>query len=138
MRILLDTSFLLALAAPKDKNNPAARATLRDIYQDDPIIVAPVQSELFYMVRTRVGYAQAVRNFASAQAAFHIEPLTGGDMIRMREIMTQYQDAELDFVDVAIMAVAERLNVTRICTFDRRDFSIFRPTHCPYLELLPK
>ncbi len=35
------------------------------------------------------------------------------------------------------MAMTEGLNVTEICTFDRRDFSIFRPTHCDYLELLP-
>ena len=35
------------------------------------------------------------------------------------------------------MAIAERLNITRIATFDRRDFSIFQPSHCDYLELLP-
>ncbi len=35
------------------------------------------------------------------------------------------------------MASAERLSVTRIATFVRRDFSIFRPRHCDYLDLLP-
>jgi hypothetical protein len=35
------------------------------------------------------------------------------------------------------MAQAERLNIARIATFDRRDFSVFRPKHCEYLELLP-
>ena len=35
------------------------------------------------------------------------------------------------------MTIAERLGVTRIATFDRRDFSIFRPRHCDYLDLLP-
>jgi hypothetical protein len=34
--------------------------------------------------------------------------------------------------------MAERLNITRACTFDRRDFSIFRPHPCDYLELLPQ
>jgi hypothetical protein len=51
--------------------------------------------------------------------------------------MTQYADANLDFVDCCIMALSERLQVRQICTLDRRDFSIFRPTHCDYLELLP-
>jgi hypothetical protein len=35
------------------------------------------------------------------------------------------------------MALSERLQITQVCTFDRRDFSIFRPTHYDYLELLP-
>ncbi len=51
--------------------------------------------------------------------------------------MNQYADAEFNFTDTAIMAQAERLNINRIATFDRRDFSVFRPTHCEYLELLP-
>jgi predicted nucleic acid-binding protein len=55
----------------------------------------------------------------------------------MQQIMEQYQDAVFDFTDVAIMALAERLSITRVCTFDHRDFSIFHPLHCDYLELLP-
>ncbi|MCU0482246.1 MAG: PIN domain-containing protein, partial [Anaerolineae bacterium] len=59
------------------------------------------------------------------------------DFIRMREIMTDYRDAKFDFVDCCIMALAERLNITHICTFDRRDFGIFRPKHVANLNLLP-
>lgn len=59
------------------------------------------------------------------------------DIDRAREIMARYSSAKLDFVDCCIMALSERLNVTRVCTFDRRDFSIFRPKHCDYLDLLP-
>jgi predicted nucleic acid-binding protein len=55
----------------------------------------------------------------------------------VREILLQYQDARLDFVDCCIMALSERFNITQVCTFDRRDFGIFRPRHVDYLELLP-
>jgi hypothetical protein len=51
--------------------------------------------------------------------------------------MEKYSDIELDFVDCCIVAIAERLNLTEICTFDRRDFSIIRPTHVEYLTLHP-
>lgn len=51
--------------------------------------------------------------------------------------MDFYQSARFDFVDCCIMALSERLNITQVCTLDRRDFSIFRPGHCPFLELLP-
>jgi predicted nucleic acid-binding protein len=52
-------------------------------------------------------------------------------------ILEQYADSQLDFADAAIVAIAERLNITRVYTLDRRDFSIIRPSHCDYFELLP-
>ncbi len=85
----------------------------------------------------RVSYARAIQIFALTRRTFEIQALTEPDMARMQQIMEQYQDASFDFTDSAIMALAERLNITRVCTFDRRDFSIFRPRHCDYLELLP-
>jgi uncharacterized protein len=51
--------------------------------------------------------------------------------------MAIYFDAKLDFVDCCIMALSERMNITKVCTFDRRDFGMFPPQHCAYLELLP-
>jgi hypothetical protein len=38
---------------------------------------------------------------------------------------------------VAVIALAERLNITILVTLDRRDFGIVRPTHVPRLTLLP-
>jgi len=35
------------------------------------------------------------------------------------------------------MAHSEHLNITPVCTFARRDFSIFRPSDCDHLELYP-
>lgn len=64
-------------------------------------------------------------------------PLDNVDLIRARDIMATYADNQFDFVDCCIMALAERLQVTKIYTFDRRDFSVFRPQHADYLELLP-
>jgi len=94
--------------------------------------------ELFFMVSARISYQRAIELFALIQTtAFQIVDLSEADRQRMHEIMQQYQDAELDIADVAQLALAARLGITRIYTFDRRDFSLFRPTHCDYLELLP-
>jgi len=60
-----------------------------------------------------------------------------GDLNRAREIMLAYASARFDLVDCCIMALAERLNVIQVATFDRRDFSIFRLPNGGYLELLP-
>lgn len=51
--------------------------------------------------------------------------------------MSTYAVAKLDFVDCCLTALAERLNITKIRTFDRRDFSMIRPKHAEYFELLP-
>jgi len=63
--------------------------------------------------------------------------ITAQDIERATEIMASYASANFDFVDCVIMAQAERLNITRVATFDRRDFHIFRPRHVTHLALLP-
>ena len=66
---------------------------------------------------------------------FSLEPLTTVDILRIRAIAAKYPI--LDFVDCCIVAIAERLNITQICTFDHRDFRMIRPAHVEYFELLP-
>lgn len=137
MAVLIDTSFLVALAVPTDRNYRLAQAAY-PLLNTTMVLPIPVLPELFYMVMTRVDYAAAVRSYNFLNnAGFQAEALTPQDRNRMSEIMAKYMDTEFDFVDMAIMTLSERLNITRVCTFDRRDFSIYRPAHCDYLELLP-
>jgi predicted nucleic acid-binding protein len=51
-----------------------------------------------------------------------------------RRQVRRHSDANLDFV---VVATAERLNITRLLTLDRRDFQLIRPKHCSSFELLP-
>lgn len=59
------------------------------------------------------------------------------DLGRICEIAEEYRDSRLDVVDCCIIALAERLQIKRIATFDRRDFHIVRPSHTEYFEILP-
>jgi uncharacterized protein len=68
---------------------------------------------------------------------YRLTELTPGDISRSVEILQKYADTRIDFVDASVAAVAERLDVTRILTLDQRDFSLIRPKHCDYFELLP-
>lgn len=137
MTALLDTSFLLAAAFERDQNHTVAASALQNM-TSERLVASPVVIEVFFMVTARISYDRAVTLFELMQtSAFKIINLSMLDRQRMREIMRQYQDAELDIADVAQIALAERLDVSRIFTFDRRDFSIFHPRHCEYFELLP-
>lgn len=139
MTILIDSSVLVASVVPKDKYYQEAVRLLRSLAQDneEQIIPAPVLNELFYFASRELGYRYAVSAFANVQKVFKIEVLNSADMLRMQQIMRRYADSKLDFADTAIMAQAERLNITRVATFDHRDFEIFHPAHCDYLQLLP-
>jgi uncharacterized protein len=135
--VLIDTSFLVALAITADSNHAKAQQAVTNL-RGTRVLPIPVMPETFYMVSVRGYYRSAVKTYNFMQTAgFQIEPLTQADRLRMGEIMTKYMDAEFDFVDLALMAIAERLNITQICTFDHRDFSIFRPVHCAHFELIP-
>lgn len=139
MSVLIDTSLLLASMFNKDANHIAGRRAMQELKgQDIRLMPSPVVYELFYMMTSRTTYERAVSLFEMLQtSAFEIVRLTDDDLRRMTEIMHQYQDAEFDLPDTAIMALSERLNITQVYTFDRRDFRIFRPRHCASLELLP-
>jgi uncharacterized protein len=134
---LIDTNVLLASIFAKSARHQMAFDTLASLLPSQCIIPVTVLGELFYMTTVRINYQRAVQLFNHTTSTFFIEQLTAQDTTRMQEIMTQYSSAAFDFVDVSLMAIAERLNIRRICTFDRRDFNIFRPTHCDYFELLP-
>ena len=60
-----------------------------------------------------------------------------GDWLRIAELVGQYRDLPLGSVDASVVAAAERLDITKIATLDRRHFSIMRPAHTHSFELLP-
>ncbi|MEO1440987.1 MAG: hypothetical protein AAFV33_11325 [Chloroflexota bacterium] len=79
---------------------------------------------------------EALRTIKSGQR-IAAPVLTDSDYTRMDAIMRQYRDARFDLADAAQMALAERLDVRQVYTFDRRDFRLFKPAHCDALDLLP-
>ncbi len=60
------------------------------------------------------------------------------DLSRIYENAQQYADSRFDVVDCCIMAMAERLQIAKIATFDSRDFSIVVSSHTEYFEIPPE
>jgi predicted nucleic acid-binding protein len=137
MPVLVDTNILVAANFSRDQNHTIAAKVLRDIRDEIRIVAAPTLVDLFYLITDRISYARAIQVIQATRLAFKIEPITLEDMIAMEALMIRYQDAHFDYTDTAVMTLSERLNITKVYTFDRRDFVIFRPKHCPALELLP-
>ncbi len=137
MTVILDTSFLFALTDRRDRNHVRVLEAIRTL-QANPVLPDVVLPEICYLLASRLGH-QAMRQFMRRldPTQVRIEPLKPDDLLRIQVLLDEYADSRLDFVDTAIVAIAERLNITRICTLDRRDFSIIRPKHCDCFELLP-
>jgi predicted nucleic acid-binding protein len=137
MPTIADTGYLFALADTKDTHHQSALDVARAV-SDTIILPVTVLPEICYLLDSRLGH-DAMRQFlARLQAGpMLIEPMAKSDLARVSEILEQYQDARIDFVDATIVALAERLNITRILTIDQRHFRLFRPRHCTAFEILP-
>jgi len=137
MTAILDTSFLFALTDQGDRNHQRVLAVAQSVNEPLvlPVVVLP---EACYLIASRLGH-QAMRRFVSSVTPemIQVKSVTTEDLVRVHQLLEQYADNQLDFTDSAIVAIAERLNITRIYTLDRRDFSIIRPSHCDYFELFP-
>jgi predicted nucleic acid-binding protein len=100
------------------------------------LVPATVLPEATYMLRKWLGASKELALVSSvANGELAVEALDAADYRRCEELMLQ-SDA-LGFVDASVVAVAERLRLTRLLTTDRRHFSIVRPRHVEAFELVP-
>jgi predicted nucleic acid-binding protein len=130
MTALLDTGFVLALLAENDSRHTVCMQVMKS--EPNPLLPTPILTELAYMVIRDAGYAPFLKFFRYALAGTPrlVYPVAA-------DLMEKYADSKLDFVDCAITAMAERLNISRILTVDQRDFRMIRPSHIPAFEILP-
>lgn len=136
-KLLVDSSFLIALY---DQDSDVYREVkeIAKLYRGQFLVPQVVLTEVLYLLKRETGVEGTVtflEEFSKSQP--ELQEKTVEDLRRVQAIIQQYASAKLDFVDCCIMALSERLNVTQVCTLDQRDFSIFRPEHCDYLEILP-
>ena len=137
MAVLLDSGFLFATLNDSEPEHQSTIRVIKDIRE--PIVLpVPAVTEVAYLLARDIGQEAAADFIGSlAETDLTLETPTKEDLIRCSGLIRQYSDANIDFVDALIVAIAERLNITRLLTLDRRDFQIIRPKHCSSFELLP-
>jgi uncharacterized protein len=131
-----DTGFVVALLNKADTKHQEVVAVY--LKQQQILLPQPVLTEVAYLIGRQADITTLI-NFLQglSKSRFFLIALTEDDVMRVAEILDSYKDSRIDFVDATVMAVAERFKSTKILTLDRRDFSIFRPRHCRYFEILP-
>jgi len=138
MAFLLDSGFLYAQLNGKDNHHAEVSAAAKNAETEPIIIPIPAITEVTYLLQRDLGIA-AVATFLESlpETDLILEIPTSEDYKRAAGILRKYNDANIDFVDACIVAIAERLNITKILTVDRRHFTIFKPQHCAAFEILP-
>ena len=138
MTVILDTSFLVSVTNPAEANHEAC-LRIAETLNESLIVPQVVLPETTYLIAKYQG-SHVMRTFVKRllSPAWQLEPLQTADLARASGLLDQYADLDLDFADVCIVALAERLNVRRLLTLDRRHFTAVRPRHCSAFEVLPR
>lgn len=137
--ILLDTNVLVAAAIEADDLHAQAVTLLTELDSPDEEFLVPptVVADCCYLIDRAGGppaEAAFLRSFVEGD--LQLVDLTVDDLSRMADLVDQYAELRLGGTDASIGAVAERLNITKVATFDRRDFAVVRPCHVATFELL--
>jgi len=136
--ILVDTGPLVALFDPRDGQHRLCQAALREL--NVPLYTTvPVLVETFHILTPNSLGASRLRDFLRKRGLwvwFMGEP----DMGRALDLMDRYVDHPMDLADASLVVAAEALDVRRIFTLDRGDFSTYRVSRGQYqvaLEIVP-
>jgi predicted nucleic acid-binding protein len=135
--LLCDTGVLLAAGNIKDRAHQACVGLLRQV--EGPLLVpSPVLGEIGYLLQSRVGpQAEAAFLKSFGGDGFHIAELEDQDIRRMAELVEAYLDVPLGITAAAVIAIAERLQLTEAAMLDHRHFGVVRPSHTRAFILLP-
>jgi predicted nucleic acid-binding protein len=135
--LILDTGPLYASLDRSDDDHAACRQLI-ETADEQLIIPAPVLVEVDYWIHARLHAGVLVALLDDVvSGAYVVEELHREDYRRIRELCDRYADADVGFVDAAVLAIAERLNEPKLATLDHRHFRVLQPRHVKALKLLP-
>ena len=139
--IIADTGGLLrALARRADGQSsfPEYEAALTSASL--VIVPALVLAEVDYFLQEeRVAMRKLIAEIFDPATRYQYELPLPSDLVRALELDATFKDLQMGLVDGMVAAVAERRQIYRVLTIDRRDFGSIRvgPRFSQPLELLP-
>ena len=127
MALICDTGGVYALYDADDQHHAA---TLSVIEAETGPLLLPMLllAELDYLLTSRLGVDAAIDLLKSIETGeFTLVTPTRSDLLRCRELISQYRELKLGLADAAVVATAERLKIRRLLTVDQRYFRAVQP-----------
>lgn len=136
--LLVDSNVWLDAADVDCPTYNACASLLRD-RQRELVTPAVVVGEAARLIRFKLGAtAESAYVQLITAGSIKIIDLTTEDWTRVRDLVKTYVDRPLGLVDAAIVAVAERMEITELASMNGRDFYLVRPKHITGFTLLPE
>jgi predicted nucleic acid-binding protein len=122
--VLIDAGPLVAILHADDQDHAACVQALRRIRS--PLVTTwPPLTEAMYLLSFAPEAQDALVQMVE-RSALHLMDLSVEDLSHVRVLMRKYRSLLMDFADATLVHVAEREDVRRIFTLDRRDFAGYR------------
>ena len=132
-RVLLDTGPWLALFHSADRDHARSVAWLRREGAGIRLLSTwPVFTEVAFFLRAAT--KQRVLEWID-RGAVELVDLDSRDRTAMHASIGRFADQRPDLADASLLAIADRLGIGEVATFDRKDFSMYRLTRNVALEL---
>lgn len=93
-------------------------------------------AEVDYFIRKLRGTNDQLRFLASLDSFLAVHSPTKTDRGRAREVLAEYSNGKLSYVDAITVAVAERVRERRIATFNPRHFGFIRPRYLGSFDII--
>jgi len=133
--ILVDTGPIVALFDRDDHYHSLCVEVLKGI-RDQLITTWPVITECFYLLNFSWEVQDDLWLFIE-RGGMEIYPLDREIQIRCRELMKEYRDLPMDLADATLVALGEKVGVSKVFTLDRKDFSVYRLRRRKRFTLIP-
>lgn len=122
--VLLDTGPWLALFHHADRHHLATTEWLRREGSSVRLFSTwPVLTEVGFFLRAQT--KQRLLTWVE-RGALALVDLDRRDVAVMNRLIGRFADQKPDLADASLLAIAERLGIAEVATFDRKDFSIYR------------
>jgi predicted nucleic acid-binding protein len=135
--IAIDTGVIFALADRSDSwHDRCARFVQSNRRQ--LIVSCAVVPEVCYLLNNYLGAkAEAIFLQSLSRGEMTLDHFRDEDLSRCKELMQKYNRLNLGFVDVSVITMCERRNISTILTTDRKHFSVVRSKQDRSFQLLP-
>ncbi|MBI2058854.1 MAG: type II toxin-antitoxin system VapC family toxin [Nitrospirae bacterium] len=137
--IFVDAGALYALADDGDIHHTAAKALHEsEIEKASLATSALILTEVWSLIEHRAGIKPAFLWWEAIMASsYELLPVEPFDLTEALKIRKRYRDQNFGLVDCSTFALCEKHRISSVFTFDRKHFSVYRPSFTPRLDLLP-
>ncbi|MFQ5435165.1 MAG: type II toxin-antitoxin system VapC family toxin [Anaerolineae bacterium] len=120
---MIDSGPLIALFDRSDKYHAASVEFIKANYSELITTLASITETLHLLDFNRNAQVDFL-GWVNA-GAVTIEPITAGDLLRIKALIIKYSDLPMDFADACLVFLGEKLTISEIATIDR-DFDVYR------------